>query len=212
MNMPYRTGATGQNRNRRSAGLRRPRGKVIGGSSSINGMIYVRGHAGDYAHWEESGAAGWGYADVLPYFRRMETSHGGEAPWRGTGGPLHVTRGRATTRFTTHRRGRAAGYAATPTITAIAEGFGPADMTVWKGRRWSAANAYLRPAIRRGGQAVTGALVDRFCSTAGVQPACGIFAAASRMRFRRMPRSSLPQVPSIHPRFSSGPGSARRRC
>ena len=57
-----------------------PRGKVIGGSSSINGMIYVRGNPLDYDHWRDQGATGWGYADVLPYFRRMETSHGGEAP------------------------------------------------------------------------------------------------------------------------------------
>ncbi|MCG2952919.1 GMC family oxidoreductase N-terminal domain-containing protein, partial [Escherichia coli] len=59
-----------------------PRGKVIGGSSSINGMVYVRGHAHDFDHWAESGAAGWSYADVLPYFKRMEHSHGGEAGWR----------------------------------------------------------------------------------------------------------------------------------
>jgi choline dehydrogenase len=70
-----------------------PRGKVIGGSSSINGMVYVRGHARDFDHWAEQGAAGWGYADVLPYFKRMEHSHGGEEGWRGTRGPLHVQRG-----------------------------------------------------------------------------------------------------------------------
>ena len=70
-----------------------PRGKVIGGSSSINGMVYVRGHAKDYDTWEEMGARGWGYRHVLPYFKRMETSHGGEDGWRGTDGPLHVTRG-----------------------------------------------------------------------------------------------------------------------
>ncbi|MEC8806009.1 MAG: choline dehydrogenase [Pseudomonadota bacterium] len=142
-----------------------PRGKVIGGSSSINGMIYVRGHAGDYAHWEESGATGWGYADVLPYFRRMETSHGGEAPWRGTSGPLHVTRGPRDNPLHDAfvAAAEAAGYAATPDYNGHRqEGFGPADMTVWKGRRWSAANAYLRPAIRRGNvRLVTGALVDR---------------------------------------------------
>ena len=142
-----------------------PRGKVIGGSSSINGMIYVRGHAGDYAHWEESGATGWGYADVLPYFRRMETSHGGEAPWRGTDGPLHVTRGPRDNPLHDAfvAAAEAAGYAATPDYNGHRqEGFGPADMTVWRGRRWSAANAYLRPAMTRGNvRLVTGALVDR---------------------------------------------------
>ena len=67
-----------------------PRGKVIGGSSSINGMVYVRGNPGDYNYWEESGATGWGYSDILPYFKRMENSHGGEEHWRGNKGPLHV--------------------------------------------------------------------------------------------------------------------------
>jgi len=90
---------------------------------------------------------------VLPYFRRMETSHGGEAPWRGTDGPLHITRGprdnplhHAFVEATTE-----AGYTATPDYNGYRqEGFGPADMTVWKGRRWSAANAYLRPALKTG--------------------------------------------------------------
>ena len=77
-----------------------PRGKVIGGSSSINGMVYVRGHARDFDTWEEMGARGWGYRHVLPYFKRMETSHGGEEGWRGTDGPLHVTRGSRRTRST----------------------------------------------------------------------------------------------------------------
>jgi len=142
-----------------------PRGKVIGGSSSINGMIYVRGHAGDYTHWEVSGAAGWGYADVLPYFRRMEHSHGGETPWRGTDGPLHVTRGPRDNPLHAAfvEATRAAGYTATPDYNGYRqEGFGPADMTVWKGRRWSSANAYLRPATERGNvDLVTGAMVDR---------------------------------------------------
>jgi len=77
--------------------LATPRGKVIGGSSSINGMVYVRGHARDFDHWLEAGATGWSYADVLPYFQRQENwtsgGHGGDADWRGTSGPLHVTRG-----------------------------------------------------------------------------------------------------------------------
>ncbi|SEO94726.1 choline dehydrogenase [Salinihabitans flavidus] len=133
-----------------------PRGKVIGGSSSINGMVYVRGHAGDYDHWKDSGAAGWGYADVLPYFKRMETwddgGHGGDAGWRGTDGPLHVTRGPRDNplhaAFVT--AGAQAGYQSTDDYNgAMQEGFGAMDMTVHKGRRWSAASAYLKPALKR---------------------------------------------------------------
>ncbi|MCB1418106.1 MAG: GMC family oxidoreductase N-terminal domain-containing protein, partial [Notoacmeibacter sp.] len=69
-----------------------PRGKVIGGSSSINGMVYVRGHPHDFDHWAESGATGWSGADVQPYFKRMEASDGADADWRGQDGPLHVQR------------------------------------------------------------------------------------------------------------------------
>ncbi|WP_436644033.1 choline dehydrogenase [Microbaculum sp. FT89] len=130
-----------------------PRGKVIGGSSSINGMVYVRGHARDYDTWEETGAAGWGFRHVLPYFKRMETSHGGEAGWRGTDGPLHVTRG--TLKNPLYKAfidaGHEAGYPLTEDYNGCRqEGFGAMEMTVWQGRRWSAANAYLRPALKRG--------------------------------------------------------------
>lgn len=131
-----------------------PRGKVIGGSSSINGMVYVRGHACDFDTWAGMGADGWGYADVLPYFRRMENSHGGQgAPWRGTDGPLHVTRGpRANPLFNAFiEAGRAAGYPVTEDYNGQQqEGFGAMEATIWKGRRWSAANAYLKPAMATG--------------------------------------------------------------
>ncbi len=133
-----------------------PRGKVIGGSSSINGMIYVRGHALDFDHWRDSGAHGWGYADVLPYFRRMEHWHdggqGGDPAWRGTDGPLHVTRGKRTNPLDQAfvEAGRQAGFEITGDYNGEKqEGFGPFDMTVWKGQRWSAANAYLKPALKR---------------------------------------------------------------
>ena len=133
-----------------------PRGKVIGGSSSINGMIYVRGHALDYDHWEESGADGWGYADVLPYFKRMENwdsgGHGGDPAWRGNEGPLHVSRGPRTNPLTRAfvKAGEQAGYDVTGDYNGHQqEGFGPFDATIYKGRRWSAANAYLRPALKR---------------------------------------------------------------
>ena len=133
-----------------------PRGKVVGGSSSINGMIYVRGHARDYDHWRDQGAAGWGYADVLPYFKRLECwddgGHGGDPAWRGADGPLHVTRGRRDNPLTRAfvEAGRQAGYPVTGDYNGHRqEGFGPFDMTVHKGERWSAAKAYLRPALKR---------------------------------------------------------------
>lgn len=136
-----------------------PRGKVIGGSSSINGMVYVRGHARDFDAWEEMGAQGWAYADCLPYFKRMENWHGdegemaGDADWRGKSGPLHVTRGpRHNPLFGAFiEAGRQAGYPVTHDYNGHQqEGFGPMEATIWKGRRWSVASAYLKPAIAAG--------------------------------------------------------------
>ncbi len=139
--------------------LATPRGKVIGGSSSINGMVYVRGHARDYDTWAEMGADGWRYADVLPYFKRMEHSHGGQGPeWRGANGPLHITRGpRFNPLFNAFiESGRQAGYPVTADYNGQQqEGFGPMEATIWKGRRWSAANAYLKPAMAGGNVHVT---------------------------------------------------------
>lgn len=135
--------------------LATPRGKVIGGSSSINGMVFVRGHARDFDHWADSGAAGWSYADVLPYFRRMETWHGGNGEpgeFRGTSGPLHVTRGPRTNPLfhAFVEAGRQAGYEVTSDYNGQKqEGFGAMEATIFKGRRWSAANAYLKPALKR---------------------------------------------------------------
>lgn len=140
--------------------LATPRGKVIGGSSSINGMVYVRGHARDYDTWEELGAQGWSYADVLPYFQRMETWHGeadgaaaGDAAFRGNAGPLHISRGpRKNPLFNAFiAAGQQAGYPVTEDYNGQAqEGFGAMEATIWKGVRWSAANAYLRPALKTG--------------------------------------------------------------
>ncbi|MQQ07685.1 choline dehydrogenase [Epibacterium sp. SM1979] len=133
-----------------------PRGKVIGGSSSINGMVYVRGHAGDYNHWSDAGAQGWAYSDVLPYFKRMENWHesgqGGDPDWRGTDGPLHISRGPRDNPLHAAfvEAGQQAGYPVTSDYNGEQqEGFGPMEMTVYKGQRWSAANAYLKPALKR---------------------------------------------------------------
>ncbi|MCI4664714.1 MAG: choline dehydrogenase [Neomegalonema sp.] len=136
--------------------LATPRGKVIGGSSSINGMVYVRGHALDYDHWADSGADGWSYADVLPYFLRMESwddgGHGGDPDWRGRSGPLHVSRGARDNPLHSAfvEAGRQAGFEITADYNGEKqEGFGPMEQTVYRGRRWSTANAYLRPALKR---------------------------------------------------------------
>lgn len=129
-----------------------PRGKVIGGSSSINGMVYVRGSMTDYNEWEELGAQGWAYADVLPYFKRMENSHGGEDGWRGTDGPLHVRRGSYKNPLFKAfvDAGQQAGFELTDDYNGSKqEGFGLMEQTVHNGRRWSAASAYLRPALKR---------------------------------------------------------------
>ncbi|MCE6961271.1 choline dehydrogenase [Cereibacter sphaeroides] len=145
--------------------LATPRGKVIGGSSSINGMVYVRGHARDFDHWAEQGATGWGFADVLPYFKRMENWHvPGDVDWHGHDGPVHVTRGpRSNPLFNAFiEAGRQAGYPVTDDYNGAAqEGFGPMEATIWQGRRWSAANAYLKPARKRFGVKVMRALALR---------------------------------------------------
>lgn len=145
-----------------------PRGKVIGGSSSINGMVYVRGHAMDFDHWAAMGADGWAYADVLPYFKRMEHWHGDgddtDPSWRGHDGPLHITRGpRANPLFDAFvQAGRQAGYQTTADYNGQKqEGFGPMEQTIWNGRRWSAANAYLHPALKRDNCNVVRALARR---------------------------------------------------
>jgi len=129
-----------------------PRGKVLGGSSSINGLVYVRGHAEDFNRWEALGAQGWAYADVLPYYKRMETSLGGEAGWRGTDGPLHVQRGPMTNPLfhAFIQAGQQAGFETTQDYNGSKqEGFGLMEQTIYQGRRWSAANAYLKPALKR---------------------------------------------------------------
>ena len=145
-----------------------PRGKVIGGSSSINGMVYVRGHAGDYDNWSDTGAEGWSYADVLPYFLRMENWHdsgqGGDPEWRGKNGPLHITRGKRD--IPLHKAfvdaGIQAGFELTKDYNGEQqEGFSPMEQTVWKGQRWSAANAYLKPALKRSNLDLHNCLVRR---------------------------------------------------
>ena len=129
-----------------------PRGKVVGGSSSINGMVYVRGNPLDFERWDAEGAKGWSYAQVLPYFKRAEARGEGGDDYRGGDGPLRTSYG--TLRNPLYRAwieaAKQAGYPETADINGFQqEGFGRMDMTTWRGRRWSAADAYLKPALRR---------------------------------------------------------------
>ncbi len=167
MNMPkydwrYQTEPEPQLGGRR---MHTPRGKVLGGSSSINGLVYVRGNALDYEHWESQGAAGWGYRQLLPYFRRAERRADGGDEYRGSVGKLHTRYGLLTNPL--HQAwlsaARQAGYPLTDDINGYQqEGFGRLDMTVGGGRRCSAANAYLRPALSRDNLALrTRALATR---------------------------------------------------
>ena len=145
--------------------LQHDRGKALGGSSSINGMCFIRGNALDYEGWRQAGCEGWSYADVLPYFKRMENYSGGADEFRGTEGPLHVQRAQATEPLARAflDAGAQAGYQTTDDISGYCqEGFGVFDRTVFKGQRWSASRAYLDPARgRRNLTIVTRALVHR---------------------------------------------------
>ncbi len=141
-----------------------PRGKGMGGSSSINGMCYVRGNPMDYELWAAKGATGWHWANVLPYFQKMENVAGG-GRLRGTTGPLKVTRGPETNPLYHAFVDAAvqAGYARSDNMNSVQhEGFGPMEMTVGAGRRCSASVAYLRPALKNGKlRLVTKATVTR---------------------------------------------------
>jgi choline dehydrogenase len=142
-----------------------PRGKVLGGSSSINGMVYVRGNAMDFQNWEQLGARGWNYAQVLPYFKRAEHREEGGDEYRGGQGPLRTSYG--PTKNPLYQAwieaAKQAGYPETADINGFQqEGFGRMDMTVSHGQRWSAATAYLKPAMARPNLEVrTGVLAKR---------------------------------------------------
>ena len=129
-----------------------PRGRVLGGSSSINGMCYVRGHAFDYDRWAGNSLPDWSYANCLPYFRKAETWEHGEDDYRGGDGPLHVTDGPCKNPLYDAfiQAGVQAGYPHTNDMNGYQqEGFGHMQMTTHKGKRWSTANAYLRPVLNR---------------------------------------------------------------
>ena len=132
--------------------LQHDRGKTLGGSSSINGMVFIRGHALDYDGWSQTGCEGWGYDNVLPYFKRMETYSGGADEFRGGRGPLKVQRPAPDNPLVQAflKSGEQAGYPITDDINGYTqEGFGLLDSSIHRGERFSAARAYLDQARPR---------------------------------------------------------------
>ena len=167
MNMPkynwfYHTEPEPQLNGRR---MHTPRGKVLGGSSSINGLVYIRGNPQDFERWAAEGAAGWSYRDVLPYFKRAETRAEGGNDYRGGRGKLQTRYGTVSNPLHAAwlAAGGQAGYPQTEDVNGFQqEGFGRMDMTVGGGRRSSAANAYLKPAMHRPNlQVLTHAMATR---------------------------------------------------
>lgn len=145
-----------------------PRGRVIGGSSAINGMVYTRGNPQDYDEWRDLyNCVGWGYADVLPYFRRMETAPGGASQYRGGDGPLKITRpdlSKHPLNAAFLAAGRELGYPTTEDYNGgQQEGFAAGEQTIWKGRRQSTGRAYLSATVRARPNLdiMTGALVEK---------------------------------------------------
>jgi choline dehydrogenase len=145
--------------------LQHDRGKTLGGSSSINGMVFIRGNSLDYEGWRQMGCDGWGYADVLPYFKKMESYSGGGDDFRGDTGPLRVHRSvpKDPLSIAFIKAGKEAGYKETDDISGYCqEGFGIFDRTVFKGERWSTTRGYLDPVRdRKNLTIITKALVSK---------------------------------------------------
>ena len=164
-----------------------PRGKVLGGSSSVNAMVYIRGHRSDYDHWAAEGNVGWGYDDVLPYFKRAEHNERGADAWHGSGGPLNVMDLRSPNRFgpVFVDAARQAGYAINPDFNgAEQEGVGMYQVTHRNGERCSASKAYLAPARARPNLTViTDVRVTRIVSDGRRATGVECIQGGSRQRF-----------------------------
>ncbi|MEW5420597.1 GMC family oxidoreductase [Amorphus sp. 3PC139-8] len=193
-----------------------PRGKVLGGSSSINGLLYIRGQAADYDHWRQLGNAGWSYEDVLPYFRKAEDQENGEDAFHGAGGPLRVSnlveRNPLCEAFI--RSGVDAGIPRNDDFNgATQEGIGYYQLTTRRARRCSAAVAYLRPAMKRTNLRVeTGALVERILFE-GRRAVGAVFRQGERVvtvRAKREVILSAGSIKSPHLLLLSGVGPAEQ--
>ena len=194
-----------------------PRGKGLGGSSSINGMCYVRGNPMDYELWSALGADGWNWANVLPYFQKLENVRDGGAT-RGTDGPISVTRGTEANPLyhAFVEAGQQAGYARSPNMNdGQHEGFGPMEMNVGHGERSSTAVGYLRPAVKRGNvRVISHALVDRIVFE-GKQATGVLFSCNGKAMFARSGRNVVLcagsiMSPTILKRSGIGPADELR--
>jgi choline dehydrogenase-like flavoprotein len=189
-----------------------PRGKVLGGSSSINAMIYARGHRSDYDYWAAQGNSGWGWSDVLPYFKRAENNERGADEFHGSGGPLNVMDLRSPNRYSQAfvEAGRQAGHHVTPDFNGAAfEGVGLYQVTHRNGERFSAAKAYLTPNLsRKNLKVVTGAQATRILFDG--HRACGVEARVQgrlqRFDARREVLLSAGALQSPHLLMLSGVG------
>ncbi|MCA3261745.1 MAG: choline dehydrogenase [Telmatospirillum sp.] len=165
-----------------------PRGKVLGGSSAINGMVYTRGLPMDYDTWAQMGLPGWSFADVLPYFKRSEAYHGGASERHGAEGPLPVSRpGSANPLFDAFiEAGRQAGHPVSTDFNGPSpEGFGRYDFTTFAGRRWSSAQAFLHPVRGRANLTiVTRSHVDKVVFEKGRAVALDVRAEGGSQRYR----------------------------
>jgi len=163
-----------------------PRGKGWGGSSSINGMIYIRGHARDYDQWRQMGLEGWAYRDILPYFKKSEAFEGGADDWHGANGPLKVSKASDPNPIYSAaiQAGAQAGHPLTGDFNGRQqEGWGPYQMTVHDGERWSASRGYLHPVMSRPNlTCVTGARTTRIVVEESV--ATGVEYADEKTRAR----------------------------
>ena len=192
-----------------------PRGKVLGGSSSINGMIYMRGQPADYDTWAQMGCRGWSYDDVLPYFRKAENNQRGECEFHGVGGPLQVTDQTEVTPISRAliEAGAEVGLAHNPDFNgAVQEGIGLAQVTMQRGRRSSTAQAYLKPVRSRPNLHVhTGAHVLRVLlegkRASGVRYSRGGLVTEARAGRAEAPRAGPAEAEA--PRAADRRGDAR---
>lgn len=194
-----------------------PRGRGWGGSSSINGMIYIRGHARDYDQWRQMGLTGWGYRDVLPYFKRSENLETGADAWHGAGGPLHVSKAPAGNPLYRAfiQAGAQAGYPVTRDFNGLQqEGMGPYHLTVKDGERWSAAKGYLTPifGVRSNLTVISNAMATRVLfekdRAVGVEYAAKKGAARMEVRAKREVIVATGAVQAPHLLMLSGIGPA----